>query len=113
MEEVSEGVGFVLGVEVQLDHQVMRVAYRAANAMAANAGFFACLGEAVEGSLPGAKIADSVLDAECEHPGLRVGVWDVVIVQNRSPGGNPTDLGSLTSPGGWGWFVCAFCAARD
>src|SRR5579872_1544157 len=100
VEELAEVVRSLLGVELQLDDEVVRIGHQAANPMAHDAGVPARVGESVEGLLPGGKIADCVLDAEGEHPGLRVAVWDAVILRQRGPGGNPSNLGSSTPRAG-------------
>jgi hypothetical protein len=94
VQELAEVVRVLLSFELQLNDEVVRITYRAADPVAHDASFLARVGEPVEGLPPGGKIADSVLDAEGEHCRVLLGVLGAVIVHESRPGGNPSNLGS-------------------
>src|SRR5579863_3911256 len=65
-----EGLRAFLGLEVQLDDQVLAVVDGTADPFSEDASLPSCVGETVKRSFPGAKVCDRVLNAQGEHDRL-------------------------------------------
>src|SRR5712691_11198083 len=63
----EQGSGFAWGVELEIDHDVVRVVDRAEDLIAADARLFPADGVAVESFLPDAVVDDGVFDPKDRH----------------------------------------------
>jgi hypothetical protein len=67
---MAEGLGPLLGFEVELDDHMLSVIDWAADPISEHAGVLSGVGETVKRHLPGEKITDRMLDAQGEHDDL-------------------------------------------
>lgn len=57
----------LLGVELEIDHDVAGVVHGSVHAMRAHACIASCVAESIECGRPGLEVGDRVFDVQCEH----------------------------------------------